>query len=393
MNALIYSPSFAGHRQIYVFVLADILQKSGHAVYIAGNFSEKLINAFYIEKLKSDKSIIRIDTVDYEGHGQNISLDEVICLQKKYNINQTVFTEADNHIPLFNSQIFSGGKKILGRTCGIFLRPFYFYDKLNLIDKLRYIKRLKLKWKTDERFFFEILNPQFQLLDSSLYIDEYFVSKHRKTKWLPDVFQQYADKLVFEEQSEQRVWLERLNEFKNINKGQLFLLYFGTAQHRRGYDQLLKLAVDYKACFIHCGLRSGKNELNNNNVDELRNILEKENRLFETNEYITDPICIEYFFKSVSHLILPYNDFYGSSGVMLQALGYNIPVLVPDIGIIGYRVKKYNLGLTYSSESFGRQFLEFINTPKESYSESIESYMKLQSAYRLESILLQNFAN
>jgi hypothetical protein len=389
-NVLLFSPSFVGHRQVYVFVLAVVLRKLGYTIYIAGNFSEKLKSTFYLDKLKFDENIFRIDTIGFKGYGIGITNDELIDLQKKYIINLTVFVEADNHIPLFNSQVLHRNKKFQGRTTGIFLRPFYFYNKLTFINKLRYLKRLKLKWKSDERFFHEVLNAQFRLLDTSLYIDELFVSKHKKTIWLPDVFQQYADKLVIEEQSTQRIWIDRLNEFKSTNKGRLFLLYFGTPQQRRGYNQLLKIAVDYNACFIHCGLGNNNKEYKSDG-DELRSFLEKENRLFETNEYITDPICIEYFFKSVSHLILPYINFYGSSGVMLQALGYNIPVLVPDTGIIGYRVKKHNLGLTYIPGSFEQQFLTFIKTPKENFSESIEYYMKFQSADRLESVLLNTF--
>jgi len=391
MNALIFSASFVGHRQIYVFVLADILQKSGYYVYIAGNFTEKLNNSFYIEKLKSDDSIIRIDTNGYEGHGQNIRLDELISLQKKYNINQTVFAEADNHIHLFNSQLFSRDKKIIGKTCGIFLRPFYFYHKLDFINKLRYIKGLNLTWRSDARFFHEILNRHFRLLDSSFYIDEYFVSKHKKTFCLPDVFQQYAEKMLPEKTPGQEIWISKFENFKIANMGRLMLFYFGTSQQRRGYDLLLKTAVDHNACFVHCGLLSNNSQYSNV-INDLRDQLHKENRLFETNAYLTDPHIIEYFFKSFSHIILPYIDFYGSSGVMLQALSYNIPVMVPDIGIIGYRVNKHNLGLTYSSQTFYQQFKTFINTPKETYTEAIEKFMRFQSAEKLETILLQNFA-
>ena len=387
-NALIFSPSFIGHRQVYVFVLSQVLIKLGYRIYIAGNFSAKLSSTFYFNRLKGNNNIFEIDTTEILGYGLGINIHEFIELQVKYAIDLTIFAEADNHIPLLISQL-SVHKRLKGRTIGIFLRPFYVYQKVTAINKLRYFKWLYTEWKTDTRLFHEFLNPQFHLINESLHLDDYFVSKHRHTKWLPDVFQQFADEIVLEEQSEQRHWIDKLDAFKEANKDCIFLLYFGAPQERRGYDFLLKLAVDYKACFVHCGLRNNWTDYEFD-INELRGKLESEKKLFETNEYIIDPITIEYFFKAVGHLILPYKNFYGSSGVMLQALVYNIPVLVPDIGVIGYRVKKYGLGYTYNNGSFEKQFLCFLKTPTEMFSKSIEEYMKMQSVQNLNSVLINS---
>lgn len=388
-NALLYSPGLAGHRQVYIFVLANILRKLSYSVYIASNFAEKPKSSFYLDKLETDPEIFWIDTNFMDGNGVSIKNEDFKVIQKSNNISLTVFVEADNHISLFDSQILNRNNRLLGKNMGIFLRPFYFYENFNLLKDRWYINKLISTWRTDSRIFHEILNPAFDLLDKSFYIDEYFTEKHKKTVWLPDMFQQYADRLVSEENLEQRIWIEKLNDFKNLNEGRKLLLYFGTPQQRRGYSQLLELALRNDACFIHCGLRNESSESD----DAIRALLEKENRLFETNEYIIDPLCIEYFFKSVSHLVLPYINFMGSSGVMLQALSYNIPVLVPEQGIIGYRVNKHNLGLTYSPGSFDVQFQRFFNTPADTFSESINKYMHFQSADHLESILMKALAS
>jgi len=391
-NALIYSSSFDGHRQVYVFVIGDVLLKLGFKLFVAGNFSGNFKSTFYLDRLLTNQNISKIDTSVYPDNGGGITNKAFIELQKKYNIELTVFCDADNHIPLFISQILPKNKRFVGKTVGIFLRPFYIYYNLNLINNLRYFKQLKSVWQSDIRFFHEVLNPYCGLVHETLQLDDYFVSKHKKTTWLPDVFQQYADKLITEEYSSQRIWIRKLDDFKNANKGLFFLLYFGTEQPRRGYDQLMKLAVDHNACFIHCGLRNNKYNYEYN-VKDLRQVLKDRNHLFETNEYITDPICIEYFFKSVSHLILPYDNFYGSSGVMLQALSYGIPILVPDIGLIGYRVKKYNLGLTYIPNSIDKQFLRFVGISNENYRKSIDEYMQFQNADLLEEVLKNSFTD
>ena len=389
-NVLIYSSGFDGHRQVYLFVLSHILSELKFNIFIAGNLREKITTSIYIEKLQKDDRVTMIDTSSYAQGGLEISAIEIIELQNKYNIELTVFAEADHHISLFNAQINSRNNRLHGKTIGIFLRPFYYYEKLSFLDKLRYVKHFKSRWKSDDRLFHGFLLKHYRLLDSALYIDENFVAHHKSTQWLPDVFQQFAETLVRNEYLEQRIWIDKLNEFTEKNKGLFIFLYFGTAQKRRGYDLLLKMAIEQNACFVHCGLRDDR-EKYDYDVDEFRKILYDNNRMMETDQYISDPICIEHFFKSVSHLVLPYRKFYGSSGVMLQAFTYGIPVLVPEVGIIGYRVKKHNLGLTYKGDfnSLIEQYKKFKEISKNSFADSINLYMHQQSVTNLKEVLVK----
>jgi hypothetical protein len=272
------------------------------------------------------------------------------------------------------------------------MRPFYFYKPLSFIQLAKFIKHFKLKWNTDERFFYEVF-LNFPLVDIKLSIDEKYVSKHSKFHWLPDVFHRYAENLIQSEKSGERTWIEKLNCFKEKNKEKFLFLYFGTAQHRRGYDTLLHLAVKTNGCFIHCGLKNN-NENFDYDINNLRCLLIKNGCLLETDEYITDPLTINHFFKSVSHLILPYKNFYGSSGVMLQALEFGIPVLTPDSGIIGYRTSKYNLGMTYEDSnvsSLEAQFLRFKKMDPKFFEKNIQFYMNLQSTEQLKKILTESF--
>lgn len=391
-NALIFSPSFDGHRQIYVYVLSDILAEMGFNIFIAGNLKGKVTDSSYIERIKRHKNVFLIDTSEYTRAGLGITNEEFIQLQDKCDADLTVFAEADHHIRLFNAQLFSKRKRLKGKTIGIFLRPFHFYRKLNFLDQLRYIKNLPSTWNTDENLFHEYLLGRFKLVGSALYIDENFVSHHSYSSWLPDVFQSYAEELTGSENIEQRQWIGRLENFKEKNKDRFVFFYFGTAQKRRGYDVLLKMAVEQDASFIHCGLND-QNEKYDFDVHALKESLEKKGRLLETNQYISDPVCIESFFKSVTHLVLPYQSFWGSSGVMLQALGYGIPVLVPENGIMGYRVNKYKLGLTYSNgiTSLTEQFAKFKELPAQSFKKSISGYMKHQTPDQLKKVLINVF--
>lgn len=395
-NVLIFSPGLDGHRQIYVFVMAHILQELDFNIFIAGNMQQKVSNSFYVDKLKQRPGITVLDTGNYAGGGLGITLTEFIGLQDKCRTDLTIFADADNHIPLFTSQILNKGNRLRGRVVGIFMRPFYYYRKRRLTDKLRFIKHFPSRWKNDEQLFYSFFLKRFSLLNVSLSIDENFVRNNANFTWLPDVFQQYAEAIIKpDEKSAQRHWIEKLGTFKEKNKSRFPFFYFGTAQYRRGYDTLLKLAEESGGCFIHCGLRDDDAKFSYD-TDELISSLKKEDRFFETNEYIEDPVCIEYFFRSVSHLILPYRDFFGSSGVMLQALEYGIPVLAPDTGIIGYRIKKYNLGITYSDSdinSLTTQLNRFKEMNPKSFENDIKTYMNFQSVEQLRAVLVNSFVS
>jgi hypothetical protein len=393
-NVLIFSPGFDGHRQVYVFVLAHVLEELGFKIYIAGNTKQIISNSFYVDKLKNRLENKIIDTSKYAEGGLNITPLEFQELQDELKTDLTVFAEADHHISLFGSQILKKKNKFRGKSVGIFLRPFYYYYQNGLYERLRYLRYLPSRWKIDDQLFHEIFLKQFSLLDVALYIDENFVAHHKYCKWLPDVFQQYADLIIQDEKSEQRIWIEKLGEFKEKNKGRFLFFYFGTAQFRRGYDILLKMAKDGGDCFIHCGLRN-KNEQFIYDTNELRATLTKNGRLFETDQYIADPLCIEYFFKSVSHLVLPYRNFFGSSGVMLQALGFGIPVLASEKGIMGYRIKKYQLGITYNDKiktSLKIQFDYFKELNLKIFEDNIKAYMSYQTCEQLKKVLINSFA-
>ena len=393
-NALIFSPDLDGHRQVYVFVMAKILEELSFNIYIAGDMRQKISNSFYIDKLKKKSKITIIDTSNYAAGGFDITLSEFSKLQNACKADLTIFTEADNHISLFTSQIFKTKDRLKGRVVGIFMRPFYYYRKSSFLDKLRFLKHFSSRWKKDEKLFYKFFLKRFSLLDVSLSIDENFVSYNPNFKWLPDVFQQYAELIIKpDEKSSQRMWIEKLKTFKEKNKNRFSFFYFGTAQYRRGYDTLLKLAEETGGCFIHCGLR-GDDAKFSYDTNEIISSLKNGGRFFETNEYIEDPLCIEYFFRSVSHLVLPYRNFFGSSGVMLQALEYGIPILAPDTGIMGDRIKKYNLGNTYSDSNINSLETEldhFKSMNPKSFENNIKAYMNFQSVEQLKMVLVNSF--
>lgn len=393
-NALIFSPRFDGHREVYIFVIANVLKELGFNIFIAGNAQQKVYNSFYIDKLKEKSEASFIDTSKYQKGGLDISIVEFLQIQDLVKADLTIFTEADFHLNLLASQIGQKKNKLKGRTVGIFMQPFYYYEEgLGFIDKLKYLKHAPSRIKRDKRLFYEFFLKRFSLLDVSLCIDENFVNHHQYINWLPDVFQQYAELIIKDERPAERKWIENLERFKERNKGRFHFLYFGTSQYRRGYDILLKLAEKKDGTFIHCGLID-QNAKYDYDTEQVRMALDEKGCLFETQAYLTDPLSIEYFLKAASHMVLPYRRYYGSSGVMLQGLSLEIPVLSPDHGVIGQRIENHNLGMTCTGHQIN--FLEpaydtFNKTNPALFKKSINAYMNFQTIGQLKNVLINSF--
>src|SRR6185312_4129403 len=163
-NALIFSPDLDGHRQVYVFVMSKILEELGFNIILAADMDREISNSFYVDLLKNNQKIITINTSHYEEGGLDISLAEFIDLQTRLEVDLTIFPEADNHIALLISQIFKPKGKLRGRVVGIFMRPFYFYRKSNLLIKLRFLKQLPARWNKDTNLFYEFFHKRFSLL-------------------------------------------------------------------------------------------------------------------------------------------------------------------------------------------------------------------------------------
>jgi hypothetical protein len=84
-------------------------------------------------------------------------------------------------------------------------------------------------------------------------------------------------------------------------------------------------------------------------VDALRDRLAREGRLYETHAYVHTQRLKELFFGAV-RLYITMHRLALSSSTVIQALEFGKPVLVPDRGLIGWRVRTSHLGDVYRYE-------------------------------------------
>ena len=131
------------------------------------------------------------------------------------------------------------------------------------------------------------------------------------------------------------------------------VLYFGDAAYYKGYDLFLQFVASMPAvCAIHAG-RSYDAEQRRyfqHDVDALRGMLKAEGRLHETKAYVHTQRLKELYFGAV-RLYLTTHRLALSSSTIIQALELGKPVLVPDRGLLGHRVRANHLGDVYEYEN------------------------------------------
>lgn len=137
-----------------------------------------------------------------------------------------------------------------------------------------------------------------------------------------------------------------------ITKNKLILLVYGSLTKRKGIVKLIETLADplwpqnvsiliagTQDTFIHDYFKQ-------NWVQELKNDF----KLIEMNGWINDELET-LVFRSSDIVWLGYEEFYGMSGVLLQAGRMKLPIISCNEGVIGWLTKKYDLGFQLNSNN------------------------------------------
>ena len=180
-----------------------------------------------------------------------------------------------------------------------------------------------------------------------------------------------------------------LEAFVSCNRGRPLFLYVGTPQRRRGYDVLLRVAVEEDGCFVSCG-EVDVEEANDPETRGYKSTLASRGALFETGEAFEFEVA-DAFIAATRGVVLPYRNHYGSSGIMLHVLSAGRPVLVPDVALLAQRTKVHGLGRTYRPddlEDLKRQFRVLAASPEETYAANIRRFLQFFSEDRVKAAIM-----
>ena len=394
MNLLFYSPQMTGHPQVYCRVLADLFAEEGHSIVIAGAGD----TAEWPGKWPDLVPLIghpRVQFVQVQSRSatgnSDLTAEELRTLQEDFRIDSTLWIDANAWAGELCRLAEKQAPRLRGRTVGIFARTSGWYPRENDYGgapeplfsggpraSLGRLKNLAWPGRGTQAHLFRTVLLKHRVLDAVVVKDERVSERFGPPiHWMPEIFRVFgADEArapVAEAMPQaMRAYIDRAGS-ANV------LLYFGTGTFYKGYDDFLRLAeMDSSTFALHAGapLRDVDRSRMQIEVDTVRAHLLREGRLFETGTFVEDGLVGALFhavdrFVSTHRLTL-------SSGTMLQALDAGKPVLTPATGNVGYRTRKFDLGMTYrygDPDDLREQWIRFRKTPAERYQPAIRAYM------------------
>jgi glycosyltransferase involved in cell wall biosynthesis len=366
---LLYSPDVVGHPSIYCRFIADALATERCQLVVAIGFTDEigLSESPDILPLSSRVGVRLIETRAFsQTANPHLTAEELSELQLHFSTDTTLFIEADKSNTEFLRIAAGEAPRLRGRNLGIFAKTpewypgedFFTGQPRSLLgptvrNTLGNLKRTIFNGRESARYFYEKIIIQSKVLDEILVKDERLASwRGPPVHWMPEISRPSALAESPEENGEFLRTRSEVEFFLASNQNREPMLYFGDAAYYKGYDLFLEfVAANPSTCAIHAG-RSYDGQQRSyfrSDVERLRIQLKKENRLYETNAYVHSRRLKELLFESI-RLYVTTHRLALSSSTVIQALELGKPVLVPDRGLIGYRVRKNNLGDVYKYE-------------------------------------------
>lgn len=341
---LIYAPNIGGHRQVYCNVIThwaleskmDVILCIGNDWCRGGNTISQ--GSPYIDLYMTNNNVDFINASQKSPHKSDS--EYLFDLENDIKPDLIFVISGDE----FNHSFYSFMKYLImpinhsSKWVGIFIACFYYPDSANRLKQR--VQKLMLKQK-------------IKYFDRTYWLDEYFVNNtnHKNKFWLPDISKSFNIS-VDNDDAEFGLLCPQIDNFLINNKGKDVLLFLGGEFNRKGFDFIIELALEDEQFVV---LRAGDPleyiDKSQDIMDKM-SILEKNGRLLNIQKFIKNPIIISKLFQVTNYILLPYRDHYSSSGLMLQAIEFQKPVVVPNIGLMGKRVFENHLGITYKHKKY-----------------------------------------
>ena len=238
-----------------------------------------------------------------------------------------------------------------------------------------------LRSKESPRHFYENVLIRDHAVDAVIVKDERISERHGPpVHWMPEIYRVFDDDPADQRLDDWSEFAGPIQDYITKAGARNVLLFFGTGAWYKGYDYFLKLAeLDETSFALHAGaperFEAGKEMAFD--TAALRGELQRQGRLFETGSYVKSSDLVALLFGSIERFASTHR-LTLSSGTVLQALEAGKPVLTPATGLIGWRTRRFGLGMTYNyrdEHALARQWQEFREIPAESYRNDVERFM------------------
>ncbi len=366
MNILLYAPDLAGHPKVYCRVISRALLDAGHAVFILSPSGKRDWRSQY-GPLRPLADEMRVTDVDVRQHTGGLpavlTVEQMRVIQTEHHVDSTLFIEGDKWATQFRRIAAGNATKLRGRVCAICDRATEWYPGEDpytgktepligptIRQTVGRIRRRLLHSAQTPRYYYENVLLRSRVVDALIVKDERIAARYGSlVSWMPEIYKVFD---TTEDERRGRDWeqfSEPIRAFVARAGADNVLLYFGTGAWYKGYDWFLRLALNDADIFaIHAGAPD-RREVGKPyaiDVDTARNELLRQGRLFETNAFVESMDLVDLVFASIARFVSTHR-LTLSSGTALQALEQGKPVLTPDAGLVGWRTRKFKLGLNY----------------------------------------------
>lgn len=155
-------------------------------------------------------------------------------------------------------------------------------------------------------------------------------------RYLPDPIQQTQGEVK-----------QDLRKKFGISSETTVLLAFGSIIPRKNLQRCIRALTNLPENKPYCLLIAGKGKPNY--VADLQKEYDEnttcKHQLIIANIFLSEAEIPDYF-SAANVVLMPYINFYGSSGVLGHAMRFGKPVIAPEVGLIADLVRRYDLGLT-----------------------------------------------
>lgn len=417
-SVLLYCADITGHRHLHTAYFIRFFLNQGYAVYFCfagryarrrpwGRFSYENVESPYLEVFKGNPRVHFID-ICHELNVVKNELDFIVKLQRQLEPAVSLFIDGDTLKFMFLRQLLPWQKRLPGAnfsiTClseflylpvgksqalkelGLFIY-FYFFNRHTFVQRSIFVVKFPLL----NKLFFRWL-CRFDLLTAAFCPDARLVEKlkNRRVLFLPELITSDLEGKFSEKEASFYTRIKsQYQDFLNRNKDKQVLLMFGDLETRKGFDLLLQLAANEPGSVC---VRFGRTK--GGYTPTWPAILSKEklmveDRLFEVDTYIESKELMDFIFSTVQFVILPYKNYYRTSGVMIEVLRRELPVLTHDKGVMAYIVKHYGVGRVFRDGNLTelrKAFAEFRQNYIR-YLKNIEKFNLIYSKKNTEEIL------
>lgn len=387
---MLWSPSLQGHRLVYCRVIACILGELGYEVVIAGDVGGlEVANAARLDTLRGGP-VVEVRDIGEDLRADGASLAPLWRLVADVDASLAILAEADDSLAALAGRDAAGGGRP-AKLLALFIRATNDQYALRVPLARRVARHVRHPAASpDAGALLELLTRRRAPGVVPLVLDERFAGRHAAScRWLPDIYRD-PDEAGAAAGDEAAVWRERVRRFAAAAGERPLFVYVGTSGYRRGYDTLLRLALEEDGCVAHCGRFVLNGEPSDEDSSRLRATLLESGRLLETGAPYLEPATADAFIAAARCVVLPYRAHDGSSGIMLQALAVGRPVVVPDRGLMAFRVRGSGLGAVYrdgDNDDLRRRFRELQRRGPAPYAGAMSAFIEHFSLPQLRAAL------